>query len=56
MTADQRAIRLDELAESNAYRRPHEIESSTPGAHFLEKHGGIVPSREGQYRISDWGQ
>jgi hypothetical protein len=39
MTADQRALRLDELAESNAYRRLQEIESSTPGAHFLEKHG-----------------
>ncbi|KRB87866.1 PAAR domain-containing protein [Noviherbaspirillum sp. Root189] len=39
MTAEQRAIRLDELAEGNAYRRLQEIESSTPGAHFLEKHG-----------------
>jgi hypothetical protein len=30
---------MDELAEANAYRRLQEIESSIPGAHFLEKHG-----------------
>jgi hypothetical protein len=31
--------RLDELAEANAYRHLQDIESSIPGAHFLEKHG-----------------
>ncbi|MBC7814164.1 MAG: hypothetical protein H7175_23620 [Burkholderiales bacterium] len=39
MTIEQRGVRLDQLAEGNAYRRLQEIESSIPGAHFLEKHG-----------------
>ncbi|WP_367256388.1 RHS repeat-associated core domain-containing protein [Pseudomonas sp. stari2] len=39
MTAQERRARIDELAEGNAYRRLEEMERSTPGAHFLEKHG-----------------
>ncbi len=35
----ERQARIDELAESNAYRRLSELEASVPGAHFLEKHG-----------------
>ncbi|MBT2373484.1 RHS repeat-associated core domain-containing protein, partial [Pseudomonas fluorescens] len=35
----ERQARIDELAEANAYRRLDELERSTPGAHFLEKHG-----------------
>ncbi|CAN7219228.1 MULTISPECIES: RHS repeat-associated core domain-containing protein [unclassified Pseudomonas] len=39
LTGDQRRARIDELAESNAYRRLYEMEQATEGAHFLEKHG-----------------
>ncbi|NMZ02175.1 RHS repeat-associated core domain-containing protein, partial [Pseudomonas proteolytica] len=38
-TRAQRQARIDELAESNAYRRLNELERSIPRAHFLEKHG-----------------
>ncbi|MDH2081685.1 RHS repeat-associated core domain-containing protein, partial [Pseudomonas atacamensis] len=39
MTAQERRARIDELAEENAYRRLDEMEKSTRGAHFVEKHG-----------------
>ena len=39
LSSAERMGRLDELAEANAYRRLQELESSIPGAHFLEKHG-----------------
>ena len=39
LTGEQRRARIDELAEANAYRRLDEMEKSTRGAHFLEKHG-----------------
>jgi RHS repeat-associated protein len=39
LTGEQRRARIDELAEANAYRRLDEMEKSTKGAHFLEKHG-----------------
>jgi len=39
LTSEQRRTRIDELSEANAYRRLDEMERSTKGAHFLEKHG-----------------
>jgi len=39
LSSAERVGRLEELAEANAYRRLQELESSIPGAHFLEKHG-----------------
>ncbi|ENW92987.1 LysM peptidoglycan-binding domain-containing protein [Acinetobacter dispersus] len=39
LTPEQRSTRMDELAETNAYRRLQELEQSIQGAHFLEKHG-----------------
>lgn len=39
LTAQQRAVRMNERLEANAYRRLQEIESSVPDAHFLETHG-----------------
>ncbi|MGN4049999.1 RHS repeat-associated core domain-containing protein [Pseudomonas sp. SM4] len=39
MTAQERRMRIDELAEENAYRRLHEMEDPQNGEHFLEKHG-----------------
>ena len=39
LTPTQRSARLEQLAEANAYRHLQELESSIPGAHFLQKHG-----------------
>ncbi|WP_241495551.1 RHS repeat-associated core domain-containing protein, partial [Pseudomonas sp. FH1] len=39
LTRAKRQARIDELAESNIHRRLSELETSIPGAHFLEKHG-----------------
>ncbi|MEX5545828.1 RHS repeat-associated core domain-containing protein [Pseudomonas pergaminensis] len=39
LTRAERQTRIDELAESNIHRRLAELETSIPGAHFLEKHG-----------------
>ncbi|WP_106805679.1 RHS repeat-associated core domain-containing protein [Pseudomonas sp. S5D5] len=39
LTHAERQARIDELAESNIHRRLSELETSIPGAHFLEKHG-----------------
>ncbi|WP_338567515.1 RHS repeat-associated core domain-containing protein [Pseudomonas canadensis] len=39
LTSAKRQARIDELAESNIHRRLSELETSIPGAHFLEKHG-----------------
>ncbi|MFP5391685.1 MAG: PAAR domain-containing protein [Gammaproteobacteria bacterium] len=39
MTREQRAARMEELAEANAHRRLQEMESSIPHAHFVQKHG-----------------
>lgn len=39
LTPESRATRMEFLAEANAARRLQELESSIPGAHFVEKHG-----------------
>lgn len=39
LTPEARATRMEVLAEANAARRLQELESSIPGAHFVEKHG-----------------
>ena len=39
LSPSERSARLQQLAEKNAYRRLQEMQSSIPGAHFLEKHG-----------------
>ncbi|EHS56355.1 YD repeat-containing protein, partial [Paenibacillus sp. Aloe-11] len=39
LTPSERATRLQQLAEANAYRRLQDLENSIPGAHFLQKHG-----------------
>lgn len=36
LSSAERMGRLNELAEANAYRRLQELESSVPGAHFME--------------------
>jgi len=51
MTAQERRARIDELAEENAYRRLGEMERSTQGAHFLEKHGAQTTLRSQFERI-----
>ena len=43
LTRAERQTRIDELAESNIHRRLSELETSIPGAHFLEKHGAQTP-------------
>ncbi|MDF9769722.1 RHS repeat-associated core domain-containing protein [Pseudomonas rhodesiae] len=39
LTRLERQARIDELAESNMHRHLSKLETSIPGAHFLEKHG-----------------
>ncbi|MEB2649515.1 RHS repeat-associated core domain-containing protein, partial [Pseudomonas canadensis] len=48
LTRAKRQERIDELAESNIHRRLSELETSIPGAHFLEKHGAQT-SLESQF-------
>ncbi|MGR3890602.1 RHS repeat domain-containing protein, partial [Pseudomonas sp. 1152_12] len=47
----ERQARIDDLAEANAYRRLDELEKSTPGAHFLEKHGAQTTLRSQLERL-----
>jgi hypothetical protein len=37
--ASENSVLLQSKAEANAYRRLQEMQASTPGAHYLEKHG-----------------
>ncbi|WP_339468679.1 RHS repeat domain-containing protein, partial [Pseudomonas sp. EL_65y_Pfl1_R83] len=48
LTHAERQVRINELAESNIHRRLSELETSIPGAHFLEKHGAQT-SLESQF-------
>jgi nucleoid-associated protein YgaU len=54
LSKSERVALLETKAEANAFRRLSEMETSTPGAHFLEKHGAQL-DLQSQYDRAKFG-